>query len=135
MAVNRLTRVNALMKREIGTALFRVLNPDEVDLSAVTVLEVSVSRDLRNARIQVSIRGDEAERARVLHILRRKRPDIQGLISKQVILKYTPHLYFACDNSIEKGDHVLGILANMPEVDEPEPALPDDPAAPGEVPD
>ena len=135
MSVNRLTRVNALMKREIGTAFFRVLNPDEVDLSALTVLEVSVSRDLRNARVQVSIRGDESERARVMRILRRNRPEIQGLVSKQVILKYTPHLYFACDNAIEKGDHVLGILANMPDTDGPEPAPPDDPADPGEVAD
>jgi len=135
MSVDRLTRVNALMKREIGTALFRVLNPDEVDLSAVTVLDVGVSRDLRDARVQISIRGDEAERARVMRILRRNRPEIQGLVSKQVILKYTPRLYFACDNAIEKGDHVLGILANMPEIVETEPAPPDGPAEPREVTD
>jgi ribosome-binding factor A len=43
-------------------------------------------------------------------------------MSKNVILKYTPRLHFKIDSSIENGDRVLGILAQLdiPEDDSPE---------------
>jgi ribosome-binding factor A len=34
-------------------------------------------------------------------------------MSKHVILKYTPRLYFKLDDSIESGDRVLGILSQL----------------------
>ena len=40
MSVDRLTRVNELLKREIGDLLFRVMNENKFDLASVTVTRV-----------------------------------------------------------------------------------------------
>ncbi|MCX6996073.1 MAG: 30S ribosome-binding factor RbfA [Kiritimatiellaeota bacterium] len=123
MAVPRLTRVNELLKREIAGALFRVMTGDDFDLAAVTVTHVFTSSDLHTARVLVSIRGHAADRTRLLHQLQRHRGEIQHLISKVVILKYTPQLNFALDPSLEEGDHVLRLIENM-ETQHPEWAPP-----------
>ena len=49
----------------------------------------------------------------MINFLNRHRAEIQSRMSKNVILKYTPRLYFKFDDSIESGDRVLGILAHL----------------------
>lgn len=129
MSTDRLTRVNALLKQEIATALFRVMNDQGFDLSAVTVTHVLTSSDLHSARVLVSIRDHRDERQRILKLLYQRRGHIQDLISRHVVLKYTPRLSFELDESIEQGDHVLRVLSEMerdgsvpPADDEPPPA-------------
>ena len=113
MKIDRLTRVNELLRREIGQTLFRVLGTSSFDLAAVTVTRVVTSSDLRSARVFVSIRGHEQERDRMLAHLQRLHGDIQGAVAKTVTLKYTPRIQFALDHSIEEGDHVLDVLSHL----------------------
>ena len=113
MSVDRLTRVNELLKREIGAALFQLVTEDEFDLSAVTVTHVFTSSNLRNAKVMVSIRDHQDQRQKMMAILRRHRGDMQERIGKNVILKYTPRLSFELDTSIEKGDAILTLLHKM----------------------
>lgn len=112
MPVNRLERVNELLRREIGEALFQVFN-GEIDLAAVTITRVDTSRNLRHATVSVSIFGYENERGRFIRALADKRVELQTLINRDCHLKYTPRLRFSLDTSIEKGDHVLSVLNNM----------------------
>ena len=72
MSIDRLERVNALIKREIGESLFHIMNDQAFDLAAVTVTHVITSRNLRTARVLVSIRGDEEKKTRMLGLLRRR---------------------------------------------------------------
>ena len=65
MSVDRLVRVNELLKREIGLSLFRVVTEGDFDLSAVTITKVSVSKDLATARVLVSIRDHEKDRGQI----------------------------------------------------------------------
>ena len=113
MSVKRLTRVNELLKREIAAGLFRVMNEAGFDLSAVTVTHVITSSDLRTARVLVSIRDHQRERGRMLSLLRHHRSTIQDIVHKNVILKYTPHLSFELDPSLEEGDRVLSLIAQL----------------------
>ena len=113
MKTDRLTRVNESIRREIGQILFRVMNERGFDLSAVSVTRVITSSDLKAARVLVSIRDHEAERPRMLDLLRKHRGDIQEALSKKLIMKYTPRLSFALDTSIEEGDRVLALLSSM----------------------
>lgn len=113
MSTDRLIRVNALLKREIGSYLFRIMNDNKFDLSAVTITRVATSKDLREARVFVSIRDHHAERARMLAILRHHRAEIQAHINDTIVLKYTPCLTFELDTSLEEGDHVLNLIAQL----------------------
>ena len=113
MSVDRITRVNELLKREIGDLLFRVMHANEFDLASVTITRVETSKDLREAHVYVSILGHEAERPRMLALLSRRRGEFQRRINKDVTLKYTPRLTFELDTSVEEGDHVLAVLLKL----------------------
>jgi ribosome-binding factor A len=112
MAVDRLERVNALLRREIGEALYHVFN-GEIDLAAVTVTRVETARNLRTATVSVSVFGHESERGRILRALADKHAALQALINRDCHLKYTPRLRFLLDTSIEKGDHILALLGKI----------------------
>jgi ribosome-binding factor A len=115
MKQDRMSRVNELLRREIGMALFHVIRERELDLAAVTVTHVITSPNLRNARVFVSVLGHEAERDRILSVLKRHRVEMQAIINKNIKMKYTPCLSFALDQSIERGDRVLGVLMKLEE--------------------
>lgn len=126
MTIDRITRVNELLKREIASALFRLLAlAEEVDTAAVTVTHVVTSRNLRHARVLISILGHEDERGSIMEHIRDRRAEVQDWINRNVKLKYTPRLQFELDTSVAQGDHVLGILREI----EDEHAIP--PYAPG----
>lgn len=113
MSVNRLTRLNELLRRELADALFRVMQNERFDLAAVTITRVVLGRDLRDARVYVSIREHQGERPRMLALLHRNRAEFQRLINKDLAMKYTPRLTFELDTSLEEGDHVLAVLAKL----------------------
>lgn len=127
MSVDRLERVNALLRREIGEAMPQVMGNEGVDIAAITVRQVDTSRNLRTAIVTVSILGHEHERGQILRKLAARRSAFQRLINRDIKLKYTPVLRFKLDPSIEKGDHVLDVLLKM---EAAEPGTPDPDAEP-----
>jgi ribosome-binding factor A len=123
MSVDRLERVNELLKREIGEALYKVFANDTLNLACITVTRVKASRNLRNATVSVSIFGHDNERGTILQKLTQKAAPLQSMINRNLRLKYTPRLHFILDRSIAKGDHVLNILTHLdiPETEDSEP--------------
>lgn len=113
MKVDRLARVNELLRREIGEVLYRLVDRSAFDLSAVTITHVITSSDLRSARVMVSIRGHEQQRDAMLARLQRLHGAIQEDIADKVALKYTPKIHFVLDHSIEQGDRVLSLLSQL----------------------
>jgi len=120
MKPDRITRVNEVIRRELGTQLYHVVNQPDFDPAMVTFTHIMTSVDLRSCRVLVSIRGDEAEQARMLTILKRHRAEFQTALSKNVVLRYTPQFQFILDHSIEEGDQVLKLLQQMEESGEVE---------------
>ena len=106
---HRLLRVNELLKRELSTIITREITFDGV---LVTVNQVDVTPDLKSAHVYVSVLGSEG-RKDVLPKLEANRAALQADLSKHVVLKYTPHLVFHLDDSIERGARVLEILQEI----------------------
>ena len=113
MKPDRITRVNELILRELGTQLYRVINRPDFNPAEVMFTKAETAVDLRTCRVGVSVRGTPAEQERVLGILRHARTDFQKAIRDNVVLRYTPHLHFVLDHAIEKGDNVLTLLTQM----------------------
>ncbi len=113
MSVDRIERVNALIHREIGEALFRLITDTRFDRSTVMVTQVSTARNLRTANVQISVRGDQHHQQQMLSIIRKFRADLQQAVNRDLSLKYTPVLHFELDSSIAKGDRVLDILSHL----------------------
>jgi len=113
MPVDRIERINALLRRELGEAFFRVFASEDLDLAAITVTHVTTARNLRNATVYISIMGHEHERGTILHRIARRHGELQRLVNRDLTLKYTPRLEFRLDTSVEKGDRILGVLAHL----------------------
>ena len=107
--IDRLTRVNELLKRELADCITRGLISAPGMLVSVT--EVRTSVDLRNATIHISIfGGSRSDKERVMQELDRNRIDFQRTIASKLGFKHTPVLYFKRDLRQEKGDRVLEII-------------------------
>lgn len=69
----------------------------------VTVTEVSLSRDMKDARVYVSVLGSEKQKDNVLKTLNHASGYIQALLGKRVKLRFTPRLTFVWDSSLQQG--------------------------------
>jgi len=114
-SVNRLDRVNTLLRREIAEAFYKVFAGGgyDIDLAALTVMRVECAVNLRNANVYISVFGHEDLRGRWMRMLREHAGDVQKLVNSHMTLKYTPRLHFHLDEGVEKGDHVLELLFKM----------------------
>lgn len=99
---------------EVRHALARVLargelrDPDLRDVS-VTVSEVRISPDLRNATAWIMpLGGDGAET--VVRALRRAAPFLRGQIGHEVELRHLPALHFEIDTSFGQAARIDEIL-------------------------
>ena len=111
MASLRLQRVRELLRREIGEAVRREFHVNEAGL--ITVNDVDVAGDLKSATVFISILGNPDQQKRGFQLLNEHRIRIQGFVGRAVVLKYTPKLKFAFDDSIVRGNRVLQIIEEL----------------------
>ena len=111
MPSHRLLRVRELLKREIGEAIRRELPVEQAGL--VTVNDVDVAGDLKNAKVYLGLLGTTEQKKVALDLLQKNRTRIQSLVSKTVVLKYTPRLRFLVDESVDRGNRVLSIIEEL----------------------
>lgn len=105
---HRQLRVNELLKRELSIIVTREMTFEN---ALVTINQVSVTPDLKNAHVYVSVLG--AGGRDVITQLEEHRVALQAHLAKNVVLKYTPHLIFHLDDSIERGARVIEILQKI----------------------
>lgn len=106
----RITRINALLQREISEQMRRYYR---ADTAAITISDVDVSADLRTARIYYSVLGDEEDIAASKKLFRKIGKDIRQRVSREITLKYFPTFYFSYDPSLERGAEINAILDQL----------------------
>ena len=109
MTARRMDRVNALLRERIGEVLVTELSDPRL-ASVISVIRVVTSSDLRNAKVYVSVLGDDGQKQKSLEALTSASGFINRSVKKGVDLKYMPFLVFELDNSIEKGARTLGLI-------------------------
>lgn len=105
---HRLLRVNELIKRELSILITREITFEN---ALVTINQVDVTSDLKSAHVYVSVLG--SGRATAMKQLEENRATLQADLARHVVLKYTPHLIFHLDDSIERGTRVIEILQEI----------------------
>ena len=105
---HRLLRVNELLKRELSGIIAREMT---FETGLVSINQVDVTADLKNAHVFVSVLG--ASGPGVINELEAHRAALQATLAKNVVLKYTPHLVFHLDDSIERGARVIEIMQEI----------------------
>lgn len=104
----RMRRVNEAIREVVADSLTAGLKDPRIGF--VTVTHVDTSPDLRNARVLVSVLGDESERSKTLDGLNSARGFLQSRIGSELGLKRTPELSFEYDESLERGDRIARLL-------------------------
>jgi len=102
-------RINEVVKRELSGIIGRELN---FEGSLVSINHVDVASDLKNAHVFVSVLGVESGE-NVISKLSAHRSVLQAELARHVTMKYTPHLTFHLDDSIERGTRVIEIMQQM----------------------
>jgi ribosome-binding factor A len=111
MQGKRLDRVNQLIKEEISTLLQRELKDPR--LGFVTVTDVDTSKDLRTAKVFVSVLGDESQWAASLTALARARGFVRNWLRQHLDLRVTPEIDFRPDHSMEHAARIQSILKQV----------------------
>jgi len=81
--------------------------------SFISVTAVNVTKDLRHAKIFVSIFGKEEEQAQTLLALSRAAGFIRGEVGRRIRLRHTPEIAFQLDQSIAYGAHINQLLREL----------------------
>ncbi len=101
-------RVDEALREVLSDAISTDLKDPRVGF--VTVTAVKTSRDLRHARVYVSVLGDEPTRDETLTGLRSAHGFLQAEISRQLTLKHTPTLTFEYDETVERAARLTELL-------------------------
>ncbi len=79
----------------------------------VTVTYVEVSGDLRQAKIHVSIMGDEVRQQLSLRGLQNSTGFLQSKVAKRIDTRYTPRLEFVLDLGVKRSIEISRILREV----------------------
>lgn len=121
---DRMHRVNELLLEEIAQLLQRGIKDPRIGF--VSVIRVETTRDLKNARVYVSVYGEETDQTEALQGLSSAAGYIRHQLFRSLSLKTIPNLSFVLDDSIAHGVHIASVLKQLEQDgDEPE-AEPDE---------
>lgn len=104
-------RVAELMKQEIMNIILKDIKDPRVGF--VTVTKVKMTKDMRNARVFVSLMGSDEEKRASMEGLESSLGYIQREAGSRVQLRYTPVLSLAIDDTLEHGAHIQKLIEDI----------------------
>jgi ribosome-binding factor A len=100
---------------QIRAVLSDALRDDVRDrrVGFVTLTDIELSPDLKQARVFVSRLGSEAEREEAVAALNHAAPFLRRALAQRARLRYTPALRFVSDPTLERGSRVEEIIQKI----------------------
>jgi ribosome-binding factor A len=105
---NRIEKVNALVQQEVGRILQNYLDSDS---GLVTISKVQTSKDMRWAKIWISIMSGDDEK--ILKHIHHNLYDIQGDLNRTIETKIVPRLQFFLDTSPRYAEHISEVINRL----------------------
>lgn len=109
--MSRKERVEELIKEEISEILRKKVSDPRIGFVSIT--GVDLSPDFEQAKIFVSIFGEEKQKLKTFQGLTAATGYIRGELGKMLEMRALPKLEFVPDNSLERGSQVLNILSKI----------------------
>jgi ribosome-binding factor A len=106
----RSARLNAVLQQVIAETIEKI---NDEELGFLTVKSVSLTKDMRAARVDYHVFGNDAQQEKSALLLETYKPMIMAAISKQTNLKFTPKLHFEVDESIEMAAKIDEVLKEI----------------------
>ena len=105
-------RVAEAIREEVATFLAEGVKDPRV-IGIVTVTGVDITRDLRTARVFVSVLGEESTRASTMEGLASVAGMLRGRIGRALRLRVAPELVFKLDESIARAARIETLLSQL----------------------
>lgn len=112
MSVDRNSRLSEEMKRIIGRIIQNDLKDPRIPM-LTSVTGVEVTRDLRYAKVYISVFGNDEEKSKCIEGLKSAAGFIRKEIGSHIKIRYIPELVFVLDDSIEHGLHISELLREV----------------------
>lgn len=109
--MRRPERVADMLREEVSQIVGFEL--DDPRLTMVTVTDVRVADNLRDARVFVTVLGTEEEAISALVALHRAAPYVRRQLGVALGLRHTPEIHFVRDTIEERGTRVDELLAQI----------------------
>ncbi|OIJ17879.1 ribosome-binding factor A [Anaerobacillus alkalidiazotrophicus] len=107
----RPNRVAEQIKKEMTDILQRELKDPRIGF--VTVTGVEVTGDLQQAKIFITVLGNDEQKEATLQGLSKATGFIRSEIGKRIRLRKTPELLFKFDESIDYGNKIESLLGEI----------------------
>jgi ribosome-binding factor A len=108
MPSDRMRRVDEAVRQVLTDAVAQDLQDPRIGF--VTMTSVKTTSDLRQARVYVSVLGDETQRAATLAGLRSAHGALQRRLARELRMKRTPTLEFLYDDTTDRAMRVEELL-------------------------
>ena len=120
MPSRRCLKAAEAIRQVISMAILTDINDPRV--KNVTVTYVEVAPDMRQAKVHISVRGDDNTQNLCLHGLRSSAGFLQQRISQRIETRYVPRILFVLDqgvkNSVEIGRLLEEVLTRPDDSDQ-----------------
>jgi ribosome-binding factor A len=116
MTSRRLLKAAEAIREVVGMAILAELKDPRV--KNVTVVGVEVLPDMREAKVHVSVMGDEKQQRLTLRGLQNAAGFLQHKIADRIETRYTPRLEFVLDQGVKNSLKIESILRRVLPKDE-----------------
>ncbi len=107
----RARRLGEQIQRELGDLLRREVKDERI--GNVTITAVSVTGDLRTAKVYYLVFGKEGADPKVQRGLESAAGFLRNALSKSLMIRYTPTLSFELDTSVEHGVRLTQLIDSV----------------------
>ena len=107
----RVEKLQELIKQEVGKILLMDIKDSRIGF--VTVTGVEMTGDLREAKIFVSIMGNDDQIKSSWEGLHSALGFIRHEIGKRIKIRFTPEISFAIDKSLDYSEHIQKLLLKI----------------------
>jgi ribosome-binding factor A len=108
----RTERVQKLAKEVLGEAIQSLKDPR---VGFTTVTAVRVTRDLRHARVFISVLGSHDEQDATMQGLKSATPFLRGHLGREMRVRYLPELTFELDRGPEEAERLERLFRGLHE--------------------
>lgn len=112
MGVERANRISEEIKRELSDIIMHELKDPRIT-GMISIVNLKVTRDLRYAKVYISIYGSDEDKKNAIEGLRNAAGFLRKEIGHRIQLRYTPELIFEIDDSIERGIYISGLIKKL----------------------
>ncbi|MCI5956226.1 MAG: 30S ribosome-binding factor RbfA, partial [Clostridiales bacterium] len=103
--------ISEQVRREVDHIIREQLSDPRIQ-GTYSVTRAEVTRDLRYAKIYVSILEEE-NRAPMMQALKKAAGFVRHELGQSMIIRYAPEILFELDNNIEYGIHIASVLKQV----------------------